>query len=93
MLNSKDYVVSSSTSRDMYDVLLIAERFIAIPLKLLCFGLTTGISRHPCGRLYALVRHLNSRTSISLCNNLEFLKKVDTLLPLAYGLWRKKTSD
>jgi len=30
MLNSKDYVASLPTSKDMYDVLLIAERFIAI---------------------------------------------------------------
>ena len=44
MLNSKDYVVSSSTSRDMYGVSLIVERFIAIPPKLLCFGLTSEIS-------------------------------------------------
>jgi hypothetical protein len=74
-------------------ILVNVERFIAIPLKLLCFGLTTGINRCPCGGLYVLIRHLNSRTSISLCNNLEFLKKADTLIPLAYALWRKKTSD
>jgi hypothetical protein len=55
MLDSKDYVASLATSRDMYGVSLIVGRFIAIPLKLLCFGLMLRISRRPCGRLNFIV--------------------------------------